>query len=90
MTRQEFAEKLTPFFTTKQIEQLDRAALESAQDAHAQMEIDAKTLHDIGRDFIAVLIYDTAEDPAEMKQCLDIEMTPEAREALLEQFNIEW
>ena len=82
MTKQEFTEKLTPFFSPSQIEKLDNAALEAAQDIGET--------HDAGRDFIAVLIYDTAENPDEMKQALDIDMTDEARNALVTQFSIEW
>ena len=82
MTKREFTEKLTPFFSHYQIEHLDRVALESAQDAGET--------HEHGRDVIALWIADTADNPSEMYDMLGINMAAEVREALIKQLDIEW
>ena len=92
MTYAEFDDKLYPFFTPTQISMLNAAALESAIDAHGEpaTETEREAIHNDGRDVICLMIADTVESPAEMRELLGVSMTPEKQAALIEQIDIEW
>lgn len=90
MTARQFYKKLKPFFNNGQIATLEREALIAAQDAHGT-DHDTATLHDMGRDFIAILIADYIEtDPAFIEKLSGDVIPWERRKALIMQFDIEW
>lgn len=87
-----FREKLITFFTPEQIGHLDAVALWDAVDTHGKPhDLDTlRTLHYMGRDFICILIADDIFYPGAIERMTGSPMTPERREALIKQIDIEW
>lgn len=95
MDYEAFCKKLSPFFTPKQIENLNDYALESALDAHEGDDIRADTdlMQFIGRDFVCSLLWDMTadDDPCESISAIaGGTFTPEQFAALDAQMDIDW
>lgn len=93
MTRQEFYEKLHPFFTDEQIDNMDDYALEAAKDAHEGLDLSETYLHHIGREFVCNLLSDMTDDTDPIESITGIcggTLTAESYDALVAQMDEEW
>lgn len=94
MTRQEFYEKLNPFFTDEQIDNMDNYALEAAKDAHEGLDLSETYLHHIGREFVCIQLYELADDyettKARYEEIAGGYFSEESYDDLMEMFDDEW
>ena len=97
MTYSEFYEKLSPFFTPTQINNLNSIALDEAQDAISEpgeLIPFGSGKHDAGRDFVCILLSDIAgsdEDAVtRIERYAGGEFTLDKFNALCEQMDREW
>lgn len=97
MTYSEFYKKLSPFFTAKQINNLNSIALDEAQtgisDPGEIIAFDSYK-HAAGRDFVCLVLYDIAGEDDNPVACIEHYaggvFTPDSFNALCEQMDREW
>ena len=87
MTYEEFVERLSWYFSRRDIEELNRMGFENAKDS-LTYELTVPELYEMGRDFILNLIRDIPGDNPDafrenLKETVGIEMTEPNAAALL-------
>ena len=90
MNYHDFYEKLSPFFTDEQIEELNEYGFSSHKDAFGA-DYGAQGFFE-GRDFVCNMLYDIMDENAveNVKNIFGIEISQETADELTAQMDIEW